>query len=146
MLRVVRGNVGVVEVTSNFRLIQTVREERRVHKRTVPDGCSSNNSRVAEVNVCGSYARGHMPFFVFLFVLSFPPLSDRVMLILRPYSRERIGVRSDACVGRCVGAVRTTSQSLERQRSFIGSSSTQYDPLVHLPSAYCVFTPLRVHC
>ena len=32
----------------------------------MPAGCSSNNSRVAEVHVCGSYARGHITLLCFL--------------------------------------------------------------------------------
>ena len=50
-----------------FRLIQTVQEGLQ----DIPAGCSFNNSRVAEVHVCGSYAREHsflsLPLFLFLF-------------------------------------------------------------------------------
>ena len=125
-----RGNVGVTGVTSNFRLIQTVREECRVHLCT--RSCSSNNSRVAEVHVCGSYARGHILFFT----LTFSRLKDHVMLTLCLCSRERTGAQFDVCVEQCVGAVRTTSQSLERLLSSIGSSNMRYDLSVRLPSKY----------
>ena len=47
-----------------FRLIQTVQEELR----GIPAGCSFNNSRVAEVHVCGSYAREHNFLFLSLFL------------------------------------------------------------------------------
>ena len=58
------------------------------------------------------------------------------MLILYSNSRERIGVWSGVCAGHWVGAVKTMSQNPGRQPRCIGSSSMQYDPLVHLPSTY----------
>ena len=58
------------------------------------------------------------------------------MLILCLCSRERIGVQFDVCVGQCVGAVRNTSQSLERRVSSIDSSNMRYDLSVRLPSQY----------
>ena len=50
------GKVGAGEVDKHcFWLIQTVQEELQ----EIPACCSFNNSRVAEVHVCGSYAREH---------------------------------------------------------------------------------------
>ena len=62
MLLAVRGLSGLWGDKHCFRLIQPVREECKV----LPAGCSSNNSRVAEVHVCGSYARGHITLLCFL--------------------------------------------------------------------------------
>jgi hypothetical protein len=51
------GKVGAAGVDKHcFWLIQTVQEELQ----GTPACCSFNNSRVAEVHVCGSYAREHI--------------------------------------------------------------------------------------
>jgi len=101
----------------------------------MPTGCSSNNSRVAEVHVCGSYARGHITLFLF-----FSCPEDRIILILYSRSWGRIGVLSGVCAGRYVGAVRITLQNLGRRPSCIDSPSMQYGPLAHPPSTYFMLT------
>lgn len=132
-----RGDVRVAGVTSSFVASGRYNpSEKNAGYINVPAGCSSNNSRVAEVHVYGSYARGHM------ILLLFSCLKDDVVLILCPRSRERIGVWSGVCVGHYVGAVRTMFQSPERRPSSIGWSNMQYDPSVHLPSAYRMFIVL----
>jgi hypothetical protein len=115
-----------------FRLIQTVQEELQ----GIPAGCSFNNSRVAEVQVCGSYARGHsfLPFLIFFDIFLFD--GRRPLLILPFYSMGKNGVRSGAGVGRCAGAIRTVSPSSARQPLCIGSSSMPYGLLVH-PQRRC---------
>ena len=60
MLRVVRDCWSGGGDKHCFRLIQPVQEECRL----LPAGYSSNNSRVAEVHVYGSYARGHITFLL----------------------------------------------------------------------------------
>jgi hypothetical protein len=102
----------------------------------MPTGCSSNNSRVAEVHVYGSYAREHITPFLFFF---FGP-EDRIILIFCSRSMGRIGVLSGVCAGHYVDGVRTTSQTLGRRPSYIDSSSMQYGPLAHLPSTYFMLT------
>lgn len=116
-----------------FRLIQTVQEELQ----GIPAGCSFNNSRVAEVYVCGSYARGHS----FLSSSSFDIFcSTAVFLLTLPsYSMGKNGVRSGVCVGRCAGAIRTVSPSSARRLRYIGSSSMPYDLSVHPPRKCHIF-------
>lgn len=100
----------------------------------MPAGCSSNNSRIAEVHVYGSYAREHITFFLSFFIRRID------LLILCSRSRGRIGVLSDVCAGHYVDAVRTTSQNLGRRPSCIDSSSMQYGLLARLPSTYFMLT------
>lgn len=68
------GRVGAGEGGRHcFRLIQIAQEELQ----GIPASCSFNNSRVAEVQVCGSYAREHN----FLFYLS----SSDIFSVQRAY-------------------------------------------------------------
>jgi hypothetical protein len=100
------GKVGAAGVDKHcFWLIQTVQEELQ----GTPACCSFNNSRVAEVHVCGSYAREHI-FLSFSISLMFL-YSMRIFAYTTSCSMGKNGVRSGVCVGRCAGAIRIASPS-----------------------------------
>ena len=116
-----------------FRLIQTVQEELQ----GIPAGCSFNNSRVAEVHVCGSYAREHS--FLSLFLSLFLYSTAVFLLTLPSYSMGKNGVRFGVCVGRCAGAIKIASPNSVRRPRCIDSSSMPSDLLVHPLRRYHLF-------
>jgi hypothetical protein len=66
----------------------------------MPAGCSSNNSRVAEVYVYGSYARGHITPSLFFFLSGG---SDYINILLSQQGEDWRSVRCmcGALCGRC---------------------------------------------
>ena len=66
----------------------------------LPASCSSNNSRVAEVHVCGSYARGHILFYFHVYLPGGSRYAD-TMFMQQGEDWRSVRCMCGAMCGRC---------------------------------------------